>query len=160
MAFGVLAVESSFAVLMVFRFAQVAWLQGGASASTEAVINTVPPDRRDQTRAFIYGGPTQVGRGGDDAPLQPMVREHLGDGCVRRCLRAEVDGELPRRRVRLGEGDDLDLVDITEGSEMEAPHPAETDEYDGQRSGHGTQRGRFVRGLRLLRTRAGGQVHG
>ena len=60
-AFGVLAVESSFVVLMVFRFAQVAWLQGGASASTEAVINTVPPDRRDQTRAFIYGGPTQVG---------------------------------------------------------------------------------------------------
>ena len=60
-AFGVLAIGSSFAVLMVFRFAQVAWLQGGASASTEAVINTVPPDRRDQTRAFIYGGPTQVG---------------------------------------------------------------------------------------------------
>ena len=60
-AFGVLAIESSFAVLMVFRFAQVAWLQGGASASTEAVINTVPADRRDQTRAFIYGGPTQVG---------------------------------------------------------------------------------------------------
>jgi hypothetical protein len=60
-AFGVLAIESSFAVLMVFRFAQVAWLQGGASASTEAVINTVPADRRDQTRAFVYGGPTQVG---------------------------------------------------------------------------------------------------
>jgi HEAT repeat protein len=60
-AFGVLAIESSFAVLMVFRFAQVAWLQGGASSSTEAVINTVPADRRDQTRAFIYGGPTQVG---------------------------------------------------------------------------------------------------
>ena len=45
----------------VFRFAQVAWLQGGASSSWEAVINTVPPDRRDQTRAFLYGGPTQVG---------------------------------------------------------------------------------------------------
>ena len=25
------------------------------------MINTVPADRRDQTRAFIYGGPTQVG---------------------------------------------------------------------------------------------------
>jgi HEAT repeat protein len=60
-AFGVLAIDASFAVLMVFRFAQVAWLSGGASTSTEAVINTVPPERRDQTRAFIYGGPTQVG---------------------------------------------------------------------------------------------------
>lgn len=60
-AFGVLAIEDGFATLMVFRFAQVAWLQGGASSTTEAVINTVPPDRRDQTRAFIYGGPTQVG---------------------------------------------------------------------------------------------------
>ncbi|MGZ8632006.1 MAG: Npt1/Npt2 family nucleotide transporter [Actinomycetota bacterium] len=60
-AFGVLAVDDGFAALMIFRFAQVAWLQGGASSSTEAVINTVPPDRRDQTRAFIYGGPTQVG---------------------------------------------------------------------------------------------------
>ena len=60
-AFGVLAIDDGFATLMVFRFAQVAWLQGGASSTTEAVINTVPPDRRDQTRAFIYGGPTQVG---------------------------------------------------------------------------------------------------
>ncbi|MGZ8632157.1 MAG: Npt1/Npt2 family nucleotide transporter [Actinomycetota bacterium] len=59
--FGVLAVDASFAALMVFRFAQVAWLQGGATSSWEAVINTVPPDRRDQTRAFLYGGPTQVG---------------------------------------------------------------------------------------------------
>jgi HEAT repeat protein len=60
-AFGTLAVDAGFAVLAVFRFAQVAWLQGGASSSWEAVINTVPPDRRDQTRAFLYGGPTQVG---------------------------------------------------------------------------------------------------
>jgi len=60
-AFGVLAIDASFAALMVFRFAQVAWLQGGATSSWEAVINTVPPDRRDQTRAFLYGGPTQVG---------------------------------------------------------------------------------------------------
>ena len=60
-AFGVLAIDASFAALMVFRFTQVAWLQGGAASSWEAVINTVPPDRRDQTRAFLYGGPTQVG---------------------------------------------------------------------------------------------------
>jgi hypothetical protein len=60
-AFGTLTIDASFAALAIFRFAQVAWLQGGASSSWEAVINTVPPDRRDRTRAFLYGGPTQVG---------------------------------------------------------------------------------------------------
>ena len=60
-AFGVLTVDTSFVLLAVFRFGQVAWLSGGASSSWEAVINTVPADRRDQTRAFLYGGPTQVG---------------------------------------------------------------------------------------------------
>ena len=60
-AFGVLAVQAGFTTLLVFRFAQVAWLSGGASSTSEAVINTVPVDRRDQTRAFLYGGPTQVG---------------------------------------------------------------------------------------------------
>ena len=60
-AFGVLSIDSSFAILAVFRFAQVAWMSGGAISSWEAVINTVPSDRRDQTRAFLYGGPTQVG---------------------------------------------------------------------------------------------------
>jgi HEAT repeat protein len=60
-AFGVLMVEAGFVALAVFRFAQVAWLSGGAMSTSEAVINTVPADRRDQTRAFLYGGPTQVG---------------------------------------------------------------------------------------------------
>jgi HEAT repeat protein len=60
-AFGVLMVEAGFVALAVFRFAQVAWLSGGAMSTSEAVINTVPVDRRDQTRAFLYGGPTQVG---------------------------------------------------------------------------------------------------
>ena len=61
LAFGVLTVASTFAILLAFRFAQVVWLQGGASSSWEAVINTVPGDRRDRMRAFLYGGPTQVG---------------------------------------------------------------------------------------------------
>src|SRR3712207_7507241 len=43
------------------RFSQVTWMQGGASSAWEAVVNTVPPDRRDRTRAYLYGGPTQVG---------------------------------------------------------------------------------------------------
>ncbi len=60
-AFGVLTVQSSFAALAVFRFAQVAWMSGGATSAWEAVINTVPVGRRDQTRAFLYGGPTQIG---------------------------------------------------------------------------------------------------
>lgn len=61
LAFGVLTIASTFAILIAFRFAQVVWLQGGASSSWEAVINTVPGDRRDRMRAFLYGGPTQVG---------------------------------------------------------------------------------------------------
>jgi HEAT repeat protein len=60
-AFGVLTIASSFALLVLFRFLQVVWLQGGASTAWEAAINTVPADRRDRTRAFLYGGPTQVG---------------------------------------------------------------------------------------------------
>jgi CRP/FNR family cyclic AMP-dependent transcriptional regulator len=61
LSFGVLTVASTFAILLAFRFAQVVWLQGGASSAWEAVINTVPGDRRDRMRAFLYGGPTQVG---------------------------------------------------------------------------------------------------
>src|SRR5919106_4080587 len=60
-AFGTLTVTATFAVLAAFRFLQVAWMQGGAVSSWEAVINTVPAARRDRTRAFLYGGPTQVG---------------------------------------------------------------------------------------------------
>jgi HEAT repeat protein len=61
LAFGVLTVASTFAILLAFRFAQVVWLQGGASSTWEAVTNTVPSERRDRVRAFLYGGPTQVG---------------------------------------------------------------------------------------------------
>jgi HEAT repeat protein len=61
LAFGVVTIASTFAILLAFRFAQVVWLQGGASSAWEAVINTVPGDRRDRMRAFLYGGPTQVG---------------------------------------------------------------------------------------------------
>jgi hypothetical protein len=61
LAFGVLTVASTFTILLTFRFAQVVWLQGGATSAWEAVINTVPGERRDRMRAFLYGGPTQVG---------------------------------------------------------------------------------------------------
>jgi hypothetical protein len=75
-------------------------------------------------------------RGGDDAPFEPGVRERVLHRCVRRGLRAHVGGELTIRRVRFGESDHVDVVHVTEGREMEAPHPAETDEHDGQGSGH------------------------
>ena len=60
-AFAVLTITAGFALLVLFRFAQVVWLQGGASTAWEAAVNTVPPERRDRIRAFLYGGPTQVG---------------------------------------------------------------------------------------------------
>ena len=37
------------------------WSQAVANPAWEAVINVVPPVRRDQTRAFLNGGPTQLG---------------------------------------------------------------------------------------------------
>jgi HEAT repeat protein len=60
-AFGVLLVSSAFTTLVVIRFVVNVWLQGVASPSWETLINVVPESRRDQTRAFLNGGPTQVG---------------------------------------------------------------------------------------------------
>ena len=44
-----------------FRFAQVAWDNGGANGTWEALINSFPADRRDRARAFLYGVPLQLG---------------------------------------------------------------------------------------------------
>jgi hypothetical protein len=60
-AFGVLAVAATFATLALFRFAQVAWRSGGAGSTWEALVNTIPPERRDRVRAFLTGVPTQLG---------------------------------------------------------------------------------------------------
>jgi HEAT repeat protein len=59
--FGVLVVAATFATLAAFRFAQIAWDNGGANGTWEALINTIPADRRDRTRAFLYGVPWQLG---------------------------------------------------------------------------------------------------
>ncbi|HLF26550.1 MAG TPA: Npt1/Npt2 family nucleotide transporter [Anaerolineae bacterium] len=59
--FGALAVAAAFAILVVFRFVQMLWLQGIASTAYQAMLNVVPPQRRDQTRAFIDGVPGQAG---------------------------------------------------------------------------------------------------
>ncbi|MGZ8702698.1 MAG: HEAT repeat domain-containing protein, partial [Gaiellaceae bacterium] len=60
-AFGVLTVAATFATLAAFRFAQIAWRSGGAGSTWEALVNTVPGDRRDRVRAFLTGVPTQLG---------------------------------------------------------------------------------------------------
>ena len=60
-AFGVLLLTSGFVVLVVLRFALGTWLQGVASPGWETLTNVVPESRRDQTRAFLNGGPTQIG---------------------------------------------------------------------------------------------------
>ncbi len=59
--FGVSVVAATFAILVAFRFAQVAWDNGGANGTWEALINTFPADRRDRARAFLYGVPLQLG---------------------------------------------------------------------------------------------------
>jgi HEAT repeats len=60
-AFGVLLVEQGFVTLVALRFAVGTWLQGVASPGWEALFNVVPESQRDQTRAFMNGGPVQIG---------------------------------------------------------------------------------------------------
>jgi HEAT repeat protein len=60
-AFGVFVLAATFATLALFRFAQVAWDSGGANSTWAALINTIPADRRDRARAFLYGVPFQLG---------------------------------------------------------------------------------------------------
>jgi len=60
-AFGVLLFESGFVTLVALRFTIGTWLQGVASPGWETLTNVVPEARRDQTRAFLNGGPTQIG---------------------------------------------------------------------------------------------------
>ncbi|HZD17190.1 MAG TPA: HEAT repeat domain-containing protein, partial [Actinomycetota bacterium] len=47
--------------IVAVRFGVNVWLQGVASPAWETLTNVVPEGRRDQTRAFLNGGPTQVG---------------------------------------------------------------------------------------------------
>jgi len=59
--FGVLAFASPFALLVAARFAQMAYMYGIAGPAWQAVFNIVPPERRDQVRAFVSGVPEQAG---------------------------------------------------------------------------------------------------
>ena len=60
-AFGILLATSTFAVLVAIRFGVNLWLQGVSSPSWETLINVTPEQRRDQSRAFMNGGPAQAG---------------------------------------------------------------------------------------------------
>ncbi len=60
--FGLLLLLTSpFALLVAFRFVQMAWLQGISGAAYQAIFNVVPPGWREQTRTFVDGVPTQLG---------------------------------------------------------------------------------------------------
>jgi HEAT repeat protein len=59
--FTSLALLPIFAIVVSFRFIQMLWLSGIADPAWQAMFNVVPPERRDQVRAFIDGVPEQAG---------------------------------------------------------------------------------------------------
>ena len=59
--FSILIVHAAFATIVAVRFVQMLWLQAVANPAWEAVVNVLPPTRRDQTRAFLNGVPSQAG---------------------------------------------------------------------------------------------------
>lgn len=59
--FAGLAVAPLFLIVVAFRFVQMFWLSGVADPAWQAMFNVVPPERRDQVRAFISGVPEQAG---------------------------------------------------------------------------------------------------
>src|SRR5439155_454263 len=59
--FAVLAAVPGLATVIAFRFVQLVWLTGIADTAYQALFNPVPPERRDQTRAFMEGVPGQAG---------------------------------------------------------------------------------------------------
>ena len=61
LGFGVVAVSASFATLVAFRLVQLVWVHGVYTTGWQAVFGVVPPQRRAQARAFVEGGPMQLG---------------------------------------------------------------------------------------------------
>lgn len=59
--FAGLAILPVFTMIVTFRFAQMLWISGIADPAWQAMFNVVPPERRDQVRAFISGVPEQAG---------------------------------------------------------------------------------------------------
>ncbi|HZM22284.1 MAG TPA: MFS transporter, partial [Anaerolineales bacterium] len=59
--FGALVLAPIFIVVVAFRFIQMLWLSGIADPAWQSMFNVVPPEKRDQVRAFISGVPEQAG---------------------------------------------------------------------------------------------------
>jgi HEAT repeat protein len=59
--FAGLVVAPIFYIIVAFRFAQVLSISGVGEPAWFAMFNVVPPERRDQVRAFISGVPEQAG---------------------------------------------------------------------------------------------------
>src|SRR5215216_1752130 len=59
--FAGLAVAPVFLIIVAFRFVQNLWLSGVADPAWQAMFNVIPPERRDQVRAFMSGVPEQAG---------------------------------------------------------------------------------------------------
>ncbi|HJS19962.1 MAG TPA: HEAT repeat domain-containing protein, partial [Anaerolineales bacterium] len=59
--FTSLVIAPVFYIIVAFRFAQVLAISGVGESAWVAMFNVVPPERRDQVRAFISGVPEQAG---------------------------------------------------------------------------------------------------
>ena len=83
-------------------------------------------------------GWVERGGRGDQHRLQPGVGQGITDHRVRR--RAGHDGGRlgQRLRRRLGQGDDLDLLDPDDGGGVEPAHAPQSDDAQLQRIGHGS----------------------
>lgn len=61
LGFASLVLLPTFAIIVAFRFIQALWISGIADPAWQTMFNVVPPERRDQVRAFISGVPEQAG---------------------------------------------------------------------------------------------------
>ena len=61
LGFASLVLAPIFSIIVAFRFVQMLWLNGIGDPAWQAMFNVVPPERRDQVRAFISGVPEQAG---------------------------------------------------------------------------------------------------
>jgi HEAT repeat protein len=59
--FGVLTIAAPFGLLVIIRFAQMSYMSGIAETAWQALFNVIPPEQRDQVRAFVGGVPAQAG---------------------------------------------------------------------------------------------------
>lgn len=61
LGFSGLILKPVFTFIVIFRFMQILWLSGVGNPAWQAMFNVVPPEKRDQVRAFISGVPEQAG---------------------------------------------------------------------------------------------------